>query len=318
MHIPESVTRAYEEELALIEPLRERAGSRLRIISADNGWLFDDRIKSPESCLSKLEAGHASLRSMHDFYAAMVVVPTQRHVDAASSAVLAAFDGQVKPARTDNPSSFVYDDLHIIASLRGKVSPRAVPHPAVLDRQFEIQIHSGVQYAWWRATHDGLYKGRDPSRRSWAASRASGQARASLELVDGVLADFETAAKLQKNISRTTDQAEAAAAWLDAWPARRRPTDGVRFATTVSTIADAAEIAPDDIASLLENGSMDQYLSNPNITPVQAIIIACHLVGGNAIFQKLSDSRRLLLITEELVLSYSPFDAIPAALRVNL
>ncbi|WP_277209173.1 hypothetical protein [Isoptericola croceus] len=317
MRIPDSVTRAYEEELALVEPLRNHASTRLRILAADNAWLFDDRIKSAESALSKLETGRACLRDMNDLYAAMLVVPTQKHVKSASEAVLKSFTAQIRPARPMEASSFVYDDMHIIATLRGKVSPRAVPHPAVLDRPFEIQIHTGAQYAWWRATHDDIYKGSSPAGRSWAAKRASGQARASLELVDGVLADFEAAARLQKTtMPLDDDPGESVRGWLQHWPRRRRPADEVRFASTATAIAAAAAVDADAITERFSAGDLATFVAAPNLTPIQVILIACHLIGGTTIFPNLATTQQRVLITDELLGAYPALGALPSAQRV--
>lgn len=315
MFIPPSFGRAYEEERSIVEPLREYASTRLRIIAADNSWLFDDRIKSAESVLSKLETGRTSLRDMHDLYAAMLVVPTQTHIKDASDAVLSSFNGSMRPVRTIEASSFVYDDLHIIATLRGKISPRAVPHPAVLDRPFEIQVHTGVQYAWWRATHDHIYKGSSPSGRSWGARRASGQARASLELIDGVLANFEGAARLQKATRQEEEPGDHAQGWLALWPRARRPADEVRFASISAAIIRASEVDLDAISERFSQGDLEQFISIPDVTPIQVVLIACHLVGGDAIFSPLVSKQRLL-ITDELVGAYPAFEGIPKAQRV--
>lgn len=317
MRIPDSVARAYEEQLALVEPLRRHASKRLRILAADNSWLFDDRIKSAESALSKLETGGGSLRDMNDLYAAMLVVPTQKHVAAASEAILRSFTGQIRPARSIEASSFVYDDMHIIATLRGKISPRAVPHPAVLDRPFEIQIHTGVQYAWWRATHDDIYKGSSPAGRSWAAKRASGQARAALELVDGVLADFAAAARLQKTLSSHDDEAgESVRAWLEHWPRRKRPTDEVRFASTAAAIAAAAGVDPDAITQKLAVGDLATFIAAPQLTPIQVILIACHLIAGSTMFANLATAQQRVLITGELLEAYPSLSTLPTDQRV--
>lgn len=318
MRVPDSVARAYEEELAVVEALRTHASNRLRVLAADNSWLFDDRIKTAESVLSKLETGSASLREMNDLYAAMLVVPTQKHVPAASDAVLRFFNAQVRPGRAIDVSSFVYDDVHIIATLRGKVSPRAVPHPAVLDRPFEIQVHTGVQYAWWRATHDDIYKGSSSAGSSWAAKRASGQARASLELIDGVLADFEAAARLQKNVREEEDPGAIMRGWLEHWPKRRRPADEVRFATTARAVARAAQVELDAIAQRFAVGELDRFVAAPDLTPIQVILIACHLIGGDAIFSSLLAADQHLLVTDELLAAYPKLSLLPTALRVAI
>lgn len=318
MRIPDSVALAYDDELVLVEELRTIASNRLRIVAANNGWLFDDRIKSAESALSKLETGRTSLREMHDLYAAMLVVPTQKHVKAAIDAVLSSFNGKRRLAAALDASSFVYDDVHILASLRGKISPRAVSHPVILDRMFEIQIHTGVQYAWWRATHDELYKGSGPASRSWGAKRASGQARASLELLDGVLADFEAAARLQMDGAQQDDPGDELRSWLHHWPRSRRPEDEVRFVSTASTFVRLAAVQTSEITVLLESGDLAAYVRAPEITPIQVVLIACHRLGGDSIFTAFAQAGQRLLLTSEVLAVYPGFDQVGTDRRVSM
>jgi hypothetical protein len=111
--------------------------------------------------------------------------------------------------------------------------------------------------------------------RSSAAKMTSGQARASLELVDGVPADFETAGQLQRDRHWEVDRAEAIATWLAASPRSRRPTDEIRFRTSVYAIAKAAGIEVMDISSLLDEGRLELYLAAPGDTPIQAVSGSC-------------------------------------------
>src|SRR5262249_3487610 len=151
--------------------------------------------------------------------------------------------------RTSDAERFFYDDVHVIASL-GEIGP--VRPREVLEREFEIQIRTGVQYAWWRATHDVLYKGLDEP--SWRLRRVASQLKANLELVDGALADLPAAATLLE--AREDDRAdpdfETARSWLDRWPQRRRPTDVHKFADAVGTFATAAHLDLDEVFELFD------------------------------------------------------------------
>lgn len=149
MRVPESIGFAYDEAIAVVEPLAAVAGTRLRVMCAQNGWLFDDRIKSAESCLSKLESGGSPLSELHDLYATMVVVPTQVEIELAIDKILGLFDGTLKVRAFSGPENFAYDDVHVIARLCGKVSPRSVPNDAVLKRYFEIQVRTGSSPNAW-------------------------------------------------------------------------------------------------------------------------------------------------------------------------
>jgi ppGpp synthetase/RelA/SpoT-type nucleotidyltranferase len=318
MIIPESVQMAYERELEVITPLRGNASSRLRLVAADNDWLFDDRVKSAESVLSKLDSGYPALSSMHDFYAAMLVVPTQKDIGKAVNAVQRSLNARVKPSKLSDVSSFAYDDVHMIAKLRGKVSPAAVTHAVVLDREFEVQIHTGVQYAWWRATHDSLYKDTGSSGATWEAKRASGQARAALEMIDGILSDFHAAGRLQPMRPMPSGDVPVALGWADYWSKRQRPDDRIRFSGSALAIIGACGIDPADVSGLLAAGALQSYVDDKALTPVQVILIACHILGGDAIFAALASIEHKVLVTSELVSAYAACDAVAVEDRVSI
>lgn len=69
----------------------------------------------------------------------------------------------------------------ITAMLSGKISPPAVP-PAILDRQFEIQIHTGVQYA--RCGCPTKYPRLKPTRRNEQAMSGGSEPLGSHPLPD--------------------------------------------------------------------------------------------------------------------------------------
>ena len=159
MIIPGSVAEAYEHQQAILEDVSKFAGGWLRELCQSSKWLYDERLKEPESAVAKLEAGgSSSLAEMDDLWAATVIVPTLAEVPAATAGILALFTGQQKPRRSWDARSFPYDDVHVIATLGSKVAP-SVAGPEVRGRRFEVQVHTGLQYAWWRATHATLYKG---------------------------------------------------------------------------------------------------------------------------------------------------------------
>lgn len=317
MKIPESFALAYDEQLAVIQPLQELASTRLRLLAVDSGWLFDDRIKTPESCLSKIETGKVQLSHMQDMYAAMIVVPTQGEIELARTEILKLFAGRAKATKTDEVTSFVYDDLHIIASLQGMISPVAVPHRSVLEREFEIQIHTGVQYAWWGATHDYFYKGKLLGVGSRAADRASRQAFAVLELVDGVMANFTAAAGLQHDKWQNPIE-DAPFELLNRWPTRSRPKDEVRFAQTVRGLCADVAVNLCDVDEIFDGEVLRSLLGNSGVTPIQCVAVACHIAAGEEFFVRLGAAGRRVLVTQELLESYPPFVGMPEHLQIIL
>lgn len=318
MIVPSDVECAYNEERAIVDVLRDVAGTRLRLLASREGWLFDDRIKSVESVLSKLENGTSSMRDIHDFYGAMIVVPTQKHVKSAAASVCASFAARIKDRGLPNPGEFAYDDQHLIAKLRGVVSPCAVSHPSILDREFEIQIHTGVQYAWWRATHDELYKGRAVLGTSWTARRASTQARAALELVDGVLSDFERAGSLQLRVLEDPPPADGIQDWVVSLSIKRRPEDEIRCTETIRSIADDGGVDRTALGEMLSSNPMQSFVASPKITPVQCAIIAMHKLSGDQLFQALKGRHRKVLITGDLLAAYPEMNSLPPEVCVEL
>lgn len=317
MRVPDSVAAAYEAELATVVVLQEFAQKRLRILCADNDWLFDDRLKSPESALSKLEAGTGTLADMVDLYAAMVVVPTLNEIEAARRAIGVKFTIEPKLRDTGKPSSFVYDDVHLVARLEGKVSPAGLP-PDVLRRRFEIQIHTGVQYAWWRATHDTTYKGDIMSAHDWAVLRTVGQARASLELLDTVMSDFVAAAQLRPREIPQDDTFEAIAKWLDHWPKSRRPVDTVRFVSTTKRLIDASHLTVAEVEAALNTGAFGGVVSSPVISPTQAITILVCELRGDRLIELLKEGGLRVLITPEMIELRPGLVELPADIIVSI
>jgi ppGpp synthetase/RelA/SpoT-type nucleotidyltranferase len=301
---PDSVVFAYEQALSTINPLAEVAGKRLRVICKQNNWLFDDRIKSLESCLSKLENGSAPLVELHDLYATTVVVPTQNEVGPACSLLLEEFNGAVKERREISAESFVYDDVHVIAKLGNKISPRAVSSPAILERPFEIQVRTGVQFAWWRATHEAMYKSGELESHTWKMRRAAGQARAALELLDGLLSDLPKAASLQRDLGILEQEEMRAKDWLRLWPVAGRPSDIYRYCQTVNNLLKTCGLSHENVENTISDPSFSEVIALGTITPVQAILVAMHRLLGTEFPTSLRKAGVKVLITEEFVVSF--------------
>ena len=302
--------------MAVIGKMREFAEPRLRNLCAQHHWLFDDRVKGVESALVKLEMGRtSSLRGLIDLYATMVVVPTAAHIDLAVAAVLDSFDGTVKQRPPRPPDSFPYDDVHIHAYLGTKVSP-----PAMLEvvrlRVFEIQVRTGLQYAWWRATHDTTYKGaiKDP-----ATQRLAGQTRATLELLDSLLADIPKAAELQL-IGYADEPAPTppSANWLQLWAEDRRPDDVGRFCETIDAILSAADVDAEMVGSALTDGTHDVLLNSDQLTPTQAIVVVVDELAAPGWTERLALVGRRLMVTAEMLAVRPELDQVPVAHRVEL
>ncbi|ROP34600.1 hypothetical protein [Pseudokineococcus lusitanus] len=322
MRVPDDVLAAYEEALAVIDVLKTTAEPRLRILCEENGWLFDQRIKSPESALSKLEAGGEPLKSMPDLWATQVVVPTREHLNAAVGVVLERFDGEIKPPRTLSPEAFKYDDIHLRVRLGSRIPPRSVV-AEVIDRDFEVQVRTGLQYAWWRATHDQLYKGGPEAlAQPWGVRRAVGQTRAALEMLDSVLADLPSAGKMQ-DVGPPPGGADLealeCAAWLSLWRGADRPADVVRFSSTALALLRACALTVEAVSDYVQHDDFRSVIAEaPQIGPGQAVVVAVdRMAGSETVIAALKGGSRRVLVTPTMVRVHPPFGDYPQEVQVN-
>ena len=314
MIIPASFAATYDREIAIAETVRGMAANRMRVLCADRGWLFEDRLKSIESALAKAESGAVeSLSAMLDLYAATIVVPTRTQVTQASEALLVRFEGEVKE-RAREVTAFPYDDTHIEARLGSRITPPIRPK-AVIERPFEIQVRTGTMWSWWRATHDGIYKG---GRRDWRTERVAAQARAALELTDALLDDLTGAAALQQARRAPGDaRLEEAARLLDLWSAGQRPADVLRFSATALAYTDAAGSTLRSIGERL-TALPDLLVSRSDITPGQAVMIASAQSSALKHVTELRKKGLLLFITPEMEALYLPLSTVGPQDRVAL
>jgi len=302
--------------MATVEALQRIAETRLRVMCARNHWLFDNRVKNVESTLLKLELGRTSaLNEMIDLYATMVVVQTARELDVAVDAVLELFDGEVKQRPAKPPDTFPYDDVHIHARLGSKVSPPAMSD-AVRQRGFEIQVRTGLQYAWWRATHDVTYKG---AVKQWASQRVAGQTRAALELLDGLLADIPKSAELQLAVDKDDrPSVPLSASWLDLWEEPQRPEDISRFCESVDSVVGAAAVEAGSVGSALSDGSHAHLVNSEQLTPAQAVFVVVDELAATGWTGALVERGRRLLVTREMISVRAELNSVPAEHRVAL
>lgn len=314
MRVPGSFTLAYREQEATAQRLQYLAGRRLRGVCGDNKWLFDDRIKKEESAFAKLQlSSFKRISDVHDFYAAVVVVPTPAELSAAVATLKATFPTTKVVRRTvGDPRTFSYDDIHVLVTL-GKTAP-AEP-AAVKDRLFEVQVRTGLQFAWWRATHDTIYKG---GEKSWRLSRIASQVRASLELLDMVLSDLRKAARLRAEQKASEDKAFAAVAKsLERWPPARRPSDVLRFFNAIAELAKAADTTEQKIIAVLDEPEGKRLADETEVTPFQAVLGSLIESAGPEVVEQLKPNRYVLLNTEFLA-ACPAGDGVTSSRRVEL
>lgn len=299
MNVSDSIAIAYDATVDVARELQTVAGTRLRVICSEHGWLFDDRVKSLESCLSKLDSGSGPIEELVDMYAATVVVPTQNELDHASAQILSRFSGDLKPRRHSSAEVFAYDDIHILAKLEGMVSPMSVSKSA-LERRFEIQVRTGLQYSWWKATHDQIYKSAAAEDHSWAMVRSSGQARASLELLDGVLSDLPRASAMLRQAPPGSDYDDGSRRLLDFWPRAAWPSDIHRFIGSVDALLSVCGMDLEGARAALSDLKMAPALASRQISPAQAVSAALWLARGGGFVSALKAHNKRILVTAEM------------------
>jgi ppGpp synthetase/RelA/SpoT-type nucleotidyltranferase len=285
------------------ERIQRLAGGRLRLLCSDSNWLFADRVKTAESALAKMQLGFMrDLVRMPDLYGATVVVATRDEIPAAVAAVRSIYPASEQRTRqVGDPAVFVYDDVHVHAALT--VTAPGEPDEVRL-RRFEIQIRTGLQYSWWRATHDRLYKG---SAFDWRLERVAGQVRGSLEMLDGVLADLAAGASLLEPVERDIDtRRDRISACLEHWPDARRPSDVRAFCEAIEDLLASGRLSFEGLEHLLDSRRGGALIGDSGVTPAQAIAILVAEVRGVAALLKrglqpgVPHRKRWILVTPEM------------------
>jgi ppGpp synthetase/RelA/SpoT-type nucleotidyltranferase len=319
MNVPSSFGLAFIEHREIGAEVERLAGARLQgVVCKPNKWLFTDRLKSEESALAKLQMSPVrSLSEMRDLYATTIVVPTRAEIGTAVESVKAAFpDSSVVERRKLRAETFLYDDTHMTARL----GDLAAGLPSVVScREFEIQIKTGLQFAWWRATHEVLYKG---AEKSWQLARVAGQTRAALELLDAQLADLRGAAKLQ--LTQADDEVDEdyarIASLLELWSPEQRPEDVTRFVRAVTDLSRVARVPSNELEAAVD--SCAELRRNPEITPLQAVLAGLVTTKGAGFLDRLKgDGNRpaiYVLVTDELVSAVPAVAAVGAERRALL
>jgi hypothetical protein len=168
---------------------------------------------------------------------------------------------------------------------------------AVIERHFEIQVRTGTMCSWWRATHDGIYKG---SRRDWRTERVAAQARAALELTDALLDDLTGAAAIQQARPNPGDERiEEATSLLEAWRKGQWPTDVLRFGSTALVYTDAADTTLSAVAGQL-TAAPNPLSSHGDLTPGEAVMVAYARISTMKHIRALREQELRLFITPEM------------------
>lgn len=174
-----SIRKKHAELTDQYYPIEREVKDLLGTACDQNGWVFQDRVKSIESFALKVLDGRYKDYGLDDFYACTVVVPNLTNIEAALNLIRSTFriDAE-KPGdeiRT-RPTEFSFDSIRFYCRLPSSLKPSVYQ-----DLPFEIQVKTLLEHAWSKATHQFSYKSADVS---WAKERLSAQIKAILNNVD--------------------------------------------------------------------------------------------------------------------------------------
>jgi ppGpp synthetase/RelA/SpoT-type nucleotidyltranferase len=190
MIIPQAIYRIYEDTLPIVENTQERVSDILKHFCSQKGYLFEDRIKSPESVTEKIETGrYATWFDIDDLYACTIVISLISEEDSVISFLENKFE-KIKMIRRGEankpPDTFRFDSTRFIGKLK---------HPLGLEIKtvmFEIQVKTIFDFAWAKTTHALAYKS---EKLSWQRLRLAAQLKAAVEQLDMLILGFDQASE---------------------------------------------------------------------------------------------------------------------------
>jgi hypothetical protein len=307
MKVTKSIRELYENSLADVRALAKYTDDLLRPIAVGRRWHYESRIKTLESFALKLESGRIDEPSkLEDWFGATFVVPNQDNVKEAvgllgDNAVRINVKYRRPPtdsATTKPPDSFRFDDLRLYVQHQ---QPTGLPTRDFLNRHFELQVKTFLQYAWGIATHDKIYKA---EQISWGAERIAFQTKATLEHVEASIANLEVLERANEAPSyEAYARRNSFAAFIrGTWEADRLPSDLKRASEIIDELTQELRLTLDHVRIALEAADSQGFGPGAlDLSPVQSIVLALVAQFPRA-FDRLSHARRprRILITPEM------------------
>lgn len=255
MKIIKRVRDIHEESRIRFEKLASEVREVLKPQAEEKNWFFLSRLKAVESFALKIETGRVpEPKSMDDFFACTIVVPTTAQIEEAEQLTLSLYDQVIRRPMDDTKthkesSSFAFDDLRLYVKRRALASGKS---PELDGAIFEVQIKTILQHAWAVATHDLIYKS---DTVSWPRERIAYQVKAMLEHAEvaiaeaGRLADTPAVAKKDQKTSGILELIHH----LNAiWSKDRLPADIKRLAQTLFELLKACDLGTDKFTGLIQ------------------------------------------------------------------
>lgn len=297
MIIPPEISSKYKEILLSLGRLKTDIDPVLEKIAASLNGLYFSRIKSEESFTQKLEGGKFAADKIIDLFGATIVVATSREVDDVEKKVSEMFKIHKKLANREKaPEEFIYDDVHLIISFEQK---NVVPDREYLNREFELQIKTFLQYAWDKATHDLLYKGQTIS---WSLFRVAYQTKAMLEQADQVLVQIEKTAELcpENEYKAFKDRNRIIELSTKIWEPVQLPADMRRLSSNIYDLLSLSDKGIKFLENELGNPSNKELLTAKSITPYEAILGIVIKRDWKNLLAGFKAANRKIIITKEL------------------
>ena len=321
MIIPTEFAQAYarlrprlEELKAKVDPLISGAAYQAE------GRAIPCRIKPEDSLLLKTEKDRLlnAFLEADDLLAATIVVPNEKQVEVAASALESQFDIKERKAnKTRRPEEFIYDDLHLILTLK----LAAGELPSKLHRiKFEVQIKTEMQAAVSVVTRKLSYK---PHVLSWTRARMASRIRALVETVDDLLTrigEEDPAEDARTGTFRTFTERNAITQGLEEIFAQDDfPEDRRRLAQIVETLLRESRpsLRIEDLKTILRRPAHAQIISATSISIVEKILIVLFREERLGPATDLHGDNRFL-ITSEMVDLCPPLRDVPPERRVSL
>lgn len=197
MIIPSSIQLLYDQWLKYFKKLEERVESTLLPFCRAEGFIFEGRLKSPDSLAEKIESGrYSSWEKLDDIYACTVAVPLARDEKIVREKLANLFDVSAPKDRRavpKPPDVFRFDSTRVIARLRKLPDTQIEEGISIFNILFEVQIKSLFEFAWSKTTHALTYKS---NLVDWKRHRLTAHLKAAVEQADFLLVGFEQAAQL--------------------------------------------------------------------------------------------------------------------------
>ena len=186
MIIPQAINRIYKDNRLIVEKTRELVKGLISYFCSQQGYLFEDGIKSLESVTEKIETGrYEKWSQIDDLYACTIVISLISDEDSVISFLENKFK-KLKMTRRGEankpPDTFRFDSTRFIGELK---KPTGLEFETV---KFEVQVKTIFDFAWTKTTHALAYKS---EKLSWQRLRLAAQLKAAVEQLDMLILGFD-------------------------------------------------------------------------------------------------------------------------------